>query len=91
MNKKDLIKAISANNNFTQKEAEAALDAVISTIMTAIDKGETVKLSGFGAFSSKKQEACVRRNPATGGTVNVRAKTIPQFKFSSAFNKSIAG
>lgn len=91
MNKKDLIKAIAVNGNLTNKDAETALDTVISTIMAAIDKGETVKLSVFGTFSSKKQDACIRRNPRTGERINVPAKNIPQFKFSTVFKKSIAG
>lgn len=90
MNKNELVKAIAANGNFAKKDAEAALDAVINTIMTAIDEGETVKLSGFGVFSSKKQDACVRRNPITGEMIDIPAKTVPKFKFSNAFKKSIA-
>jgi integration host factor subunit beta len=42
--------------------------------------GNRVELRGFGAFSVKKRDARVGRNPRTGASVEVDAKYVPFFK-----------
>ena len=42
--------------------------------------GDQVELRGFGAFSVKRRDARVGRNPRTGDSVAVEEKVIPFFK-----------
>ena len=46
----------------------------------ALSRGDRVELRGFGAFSVKKREARVGRNPRTGEAVSVDEKWVPFFK-----------
>jgi integration host factor subunit beta len=43
-------------------------------------RGDRVELRGFGAFSTKSREGRTGRNPRTGESVPVEAKSVPYFK-----------
>ncbi|MEQ9447889.1 MAG: HU family DNA-binding protein, partial [Rhodospirillaceae bacterium] len=43
-------------------------------------RGDRVELRGFGAFSVKRRDARIGRNPRTGESVSVAEKAVPYFK-----------
>ena len=49
MNKKDLVNEV-AKVVSTKKEAQAAVDCILSSISDAMKKGDSVTLVGFGTF-----------------------------------------
>jgi DNA-binding protein HU-beta len=63
----------------TKKEAEAAVDCVISTITKALKKRDTVTLIGFGTFKVAKRKARRGRHPQTGAVITIQAKRVPKF------------
>ena len=65
MNKGDLVNEV-AKVVKTKKQAQAALDCVMSSITKALKKGEDVTLTGFGTFKVVKRKARTGRNPRTG-------------------------
>lgn len=78
MNKGDLINEV-AKVVKTKKEAQAAVDCVLSTITDALKKQETVTLVGFGSFKVIKKEARTGRNPQTGEEIQIEARNVPKF------------
>ena len=90
MTKIELVDAIAKNGNMTKKAATEALDVVVNTIMTELGNKETIRLVGFGTFSTVEKEAHEARNPKTGEVVKVPAKTVPKFTYSTTFKNSIA-
>ena len=80
MNKVELVAAIAADAGLTNKDAGAALDAVVVNITKALKKGDTVQLIGFGTFSVAKRAARVGRNPQTGKPLKIKAAKVPKFK-----------
>ena len=79
MNKTDLINAVAANANLTKKDAEAAVNAVVSAIADSLKKGEKVQLIGFGTFEVRERGARTGRNPQTGATIQIAASKVPAF------------
>ncbi len=73
MNKKELIIAAAAKSGLSQKDTAAALQALTTTIVSAVSKGDTVQLIGFGAFSKRDRAARTARNPQTGETIQIPA------------------
>ena len=65
MNKSELIKSVAAKAGLTNKQAEAAYDAVIASIVEAFRDDEKVQLIGFGTFELKKKPAREGINPRT--------------------------
>ena len=49
-------------------------------VAAALARGDRVELRGFGAFSVKRRDARIGRNPRTGDSVRVAEKHIPFFK-----------
>ena len=66
--------------DLTQREVESVVTAVFDSITDQLAHGGRVELRGFGAFSTRKRDARVGRNPRTGESVQVDAKRVPYFK-----------
>ena len=66
--------------DLTQREVESVVTAVFDSIADQLAHGGRVELRGFGAFSTRKRDARVGRNPRTGESVQVDAKRVPYFK-----------
>ena len=80
MNKAEFIEAVAGASDLSRADAGRAVDAVISTITKALQKGETITLVGFGTFDVRKRAARTGRNPRTGDPVDVPSKRVPYFK-----------
>ena len=66
--------------DLTQREVESVVGAVFDSITDQLAHGGRVELRGFGAFSTRKRDARVGRNPRTGESVQVNEKRVPYFK-----------
>ena len=66
--------------DLTQREVEGVVAAIFDSITEQLSQGGRVELRGFGAFSTRKRDARVGRNPRTGQSVDVDAKRVPYFK-----------
>jgi len=81
MTKSELIlKLAEMNPHLYQRDVERIVQTIFDEIAVALSRGDRVELRGFGAFSVKKRDARVGRNPRTGTTVAVAAKYVPYFK-----------
>ena len=81
MIKSELIQKIADENpHLFQRDVELIVSTVFDEIIDAMASGNRVELRGFGAFSVKKRDARVGRNPRTGASVEVDAKYVPFFK-----------
>lgn len=85
MNRSDLIDILASKNDLTKVAAGAVLDTLIETIQTAVKKGDTVQLVGFGTFKAVKRAARKGKNPATGEALKIAATTVPKFVAGSKF------
>ncbi len=81
MTKSELILRLAQNNpHLYQRDIERIVSTVFEEITAALARGDRVELRGFGAFSVKRRDARIGRNPRTGESVQVDAKHIPFFK-----------
>jgi integration host factor subunit beta len=90
MIKSELVEKIAAENpHLLQRDVERIVATVFEEITEAIATGNRVELRGFGAFSSKKREERVGRNPRTGDSVKVEEKHVPFFKTGKNLRKRL--
>jgi len=81
MTKSELVEMITENQEgITRHEAEVVVNTIFSVIGDALGAGDHVELRGFGSFTTKQRNARLGRNPKTGDSVMVPAKTVPHFK-----------
>ncbi len=81
MTKSELIQRIAElNPHLYHRDVERIVTTVFEEISSALSSGNRVELRGFGAFSVKRRDARIGRNPRTGDAVHVAEKHIPFFK-----------
>lgn len=81
MTKSELIQRIAElNPHLYHRDVERIVTTIFEEISGALSRGDRVELRGFGAFSVKRRDARVGRNPRTGDAVHVSEKHIPFFK-----------
>ncbi|MGH9180316.1 MAG: HU family DNA-binding protein, partial [Acidimicrobiales bacterium] len=79
MNRADLVDKVRASTNLSRADSEAAVSAVLQTVMTSMRDGERVSLFGFGTFLPSSRAARTGRNPRTGDPVKIPASTGVRF------------
>jgi DNA-binding protein HU-beta len=89
MNKTELIDAIAADCDLSKAAAQRVLESVISTVVTAVAKDDTVQLVGFGTFASGKRAARIGRNPRTGEEIKIAAARTVKFSAGKAFKDAV--
>ena len=81
MIKSELISRLAAENpHLTRSDVERVVNTMLESMTEALEQGGRVELRGFGAFSVRGRPARSGRNPRTGETVDVEAKSVPFFK-----------
>ena len=88
MNKGDLIDEVSKVLK-TKKDAQAAVDCVLSSITKALGKGDTVSLIGFATFKVVERKARKGRNPQTGEEIYIAASKVPRFVAGKALKEAV--
>lgn len=89
MNKAALIGKIADDAGITRVAAATAIDSLIEGVTGALKKGQRVTLVGFGTFSTSKRKARTGRNPQTGQTIKIKAKTVARFKAGAQLTKKL--
>jgi DNA-binding protein HU-beta len=88
MNKGDLVNAV-AKVVSAKKDAQAAVDTILSSITKALKKNNPVTLVGFGTFKVDKRKARKGRNPQTGEAIKIKAKKVPRFVPGKALKDAV--
>ena len=89
MNKLEIVKVVADDSGLTQKEVAGVLDAVISTIIDELKKGEEVNIAGFGKFVVKNRAARTSINPRTKEEIRVPASKAPTFRAGKQFKEAV--
>ncbi len=89
MNKSELVSAIAEASGLTKADSEKALNATTEAIKSALAKGESIQLIGFGTFSISERSARTGRNPQTGKEIQIAAKKVAKFKAGKALDESV--
>jgi nucleoid DNA-binding protein len=80
MNKKVLIKTLSAQTGLTQRQAGELLDSLLGIIGTELRKGGEVTVSDFGRFFLHHVKAHAGHHPMTGKPIEIASKDVVKFK-----------
>ena len=90
MTKSELIARLAElNPSLYHRDLEQLVNTVFETISEALERGDRVELRGFRAFSLRERKARIGRNPRTGESVSVDAKTIPFFKMGKGMRERL--
>ena len=92
MIRSELIQIITDQNpHLYQRDVERIVNTVFDEITNAMANGDRVELRGFGAFSVKRRDARVGRNPKTGDEVPISPRRVLTFRPSHLMKDRVAG
>ncbi len=81
MTKADIIEAVYEKvGGFSKKEAAEIVESVFNQIKETLERGEKIKISGFGNFIVREKKARIGRNPQTGEEITISARRVLTFK-----------
>ena len=87
--KVDIVERIYERVGFSKKEASEVVDSVFELIKSNLERGQKVKVSGFGNFVVHEKQPRKGRNPQTGETITIRGRRVLGFKASPMLKKSM--
>lgn len=81
MTKSELMEKLSAKQpTLPAKEIENMVKDILEFVSQSLENGDRVEVRGFGSFSLHHRQPRLGRNPKTGDSVNLSAKSVPYFK-----------
>ena len=96
MNKTEMAEKLAKKCDISQSKAKEIVDCIFDTkpghgiIAVELDAGRKVQLAGFGSFATKHRASRKGRNPATGETITIAAKTHATFKAAKGLKDRVA-
>jgi len=91
MRKAEMVQRIAQEFGSTTAKAEAAVEAILTTIKASLQQGEPVILRRFGTWQVRVQRARVGRNPKTGAAAAIPARRVVRFLAGQSFKQAVAG
>src|SRR5512139_3946824 len=89
LTKADIVERIHERVGFSKKEASEVVDSIFEVIKGQLERGQKVKVSGFGNFVVHEKRPRKGRNPQTGETIIIRGRRVLGFKASPMLKKSM--
>lgn len=90
MSKQDLIAIIADASGITKRSASSALDALTSTVMKELKRGNTVTITGFGTFRVSKRQARTGVNPRNPSQkISIPSMKVPSFKAGKTLKDAV--
>ena len=90
MTKADLVDLIYERIGSSKKEACEIVEEVFRIIEDSLQRGEKVKISGFGSFIVSHKRARRGRNPQTGNAIIIDSRRVLSFKPSQVLKNLVA-
>jgi len=90
MTKNELIAAIAEETGKTKTDVSAILASLAGVAAKTLKAGGDLTLGSIGKLSAAKREAREARNPSTGATIKVPAKTVVKFKVAKDLADTVA-
>ena len=78
----DLSNALNEEVGLGRETSNHLVERVLQLIMDSLERGETVKLSGFGVFQVRAKNARQGRNPKTGEAAVIAPRRVISFHAS---------
>jgi nucleoid DNA-binding protein len=91
MRKAEMVQRIAQELGSTTATAEAAVEAILTTIKASLQQGEPVILRRFGTWQVRAKRARVGRNPKTGAAAAIPARRVVRFLAGHPFKQAVAG
>ena len=86
-----IAEAINRQLGLSRAESLAMVETILTHVCDALERGENVKISGFGTFLLRDKAERIGRNPKTGVEVPITPRRVLTFRASQMLKDQIAG
>ena len=80
LTKAEMAQRLFEDVGLNKREAKEFVDAFYEVVRDALERGEQVKLSGFGNFDLRQKNQRPGRNPKTGEEIPISARRVVTFR-----------
>ncbi|MEW6354557.1 MAG: integration host factor subunit alpha [Pseudomonadota bacterium] len=80
LTKADMVDKLFEELGLNKREAKEIVEMFFEEISAALERGEQVKLSGFGNFALRNKNMRPGRNPKTGEEIPITARRVVTFR-----------
>lgn len=87
--KSELSETLFKRVGVNKREARDFVEAFFERIGATLERGQAVKLSGFGGFSLRDKTPRPGRNPRTGEAVDIPARRVVTFRASQKLKRRV--
>ena len=88
--KADIVEQVySSLEGYSKKESADIVEVVFEKIKETLERGEKIKISGFGNFVVRQKEERTGRNPQTGQEIKIAPRKVLTFKPSQVLKNAI--
>ncbi|MCM5569336.1 integration host factor subunit alpha [Burkholderiaceae bacterium FT117] len=91
LTKAELAEMLFERVGLNKREAKDMVETFFDEIRGALERGECVKLSGFGNFQLRDKPQRPGRNPKTGEEIPISARRVVTFHASQKLKAQIEG
>jgi DNA-binding protein HU-beta len=90
MTKTQLVRHMAEKLELTNKQVAAFLDLLAETAVKETKKNGVFVIPGLGRLVKAERKARMGRNPQTGESIKIKAKTVVKFRVAKAAKDAIA-
>ena len=90
MTKSELVKLVAEKMELTTKQSTAFFDLLAATAIQETKKNGEFTIPGLGKLVKAQRAARIGRNPQTGESIKIKAKTAVKFRVAKAAKDLIA-
>jgi len=87
--KSEIMAALAEAGAISKKQAVAVYDALLNIAYVGAKDPKGITLPGLGKLIKVKRLARTGRNPATGATIKIPAKTVAKFRLAKAAKDAV--
>jgi DNA-binding protein HU-beta len=89
MTKAQIIRELAEKSGQSKKDVETLLDMLASMAYKQVKAAGEFLVPGFGKMVKVQRKARTGRNPLTGATIQIPAKTVVKFRLAKAAKEAV--
>jgi len=89
MTKSQMLNALAEATGLSKKDVNGVLDALVDLAYKEVKKNGEFAIAGIGKLVKVHRKARMGRNPATGETIKIKAKTVVKFRVAKGAKDAV--
>ncbi|MFA6534562.1 MAG: HU family DNA-binding protein [Patescibacteria group bacterium] len=89
MSKAQMLQALAEKTGLAKKDVVALVDAIVEMAYKEVKTAGEFAIAGLGKLVKVQRKAREGRNPATGASIHIPAKTVVKFRVAKAAKEAV--